>query len=180
MSNSPLVPTLSLSCVAALIAACGGSAPTPSEPEPNEQALVDSPAVDEPDDGATESEAAESSESQPPAPPGPEHISISEVKLEGAGAPEETVRDEITRLGADYDACVVEARKAGEGDVAGRVILTLLYVAGERKSVAASYNGPGSKIINSCFMDTSKKIELAPPKDEERTVVTVYLELDKP
>ena len=146
------------------VACGGGPAEPPASPEPPAAA----PSAAEP---VPEPEPAPEPEPEPEA---PKQVSISEVEINGEGLTEEAVRKAFDAVSPQYETCYAKALETTP-DAKGRLSVTLLYVKGERKSVAASYAGPGAAEINACFQKASTELELSPPADSDR--VSVYLRL---
>nr|HMR12032.1 hypothetical protein [Polyangiaceae bacterium] len=71
----------------------------------------------------------------------------------------------------------LEAEKKEIADLEGRVLITYLFVKGERKSVSASHAGMGAKTINPCFHGAASaaKLEVDPSADRTTIVVTFQM-----
>jgi hypothetical protein len=141
---------------------CGGAAPPPA-----------SPATPAP---------VQTSPPEPTAPPAepekPKQVSIASIEIEGGGTTEADVRSAFGALADEYESCYSSAL-AAEPDAAGRMLVTLLYVKGERKSVSASYQGRGSAELNPCFTRATGKLELSPDPAAERVVIVARFTMAK-
>lgn len=148
-----------------LAMACGGSPPDPVAPDPSMEPVANPPEPDALPEPEVEA---------PPEPPAPKPVTLQKVEIEGAGLTEDVVKAAVETVMVDYEKCFSDAL-AEAADAGGEVTVTLLYKLGERKSVAASYAGPGLSVINRCFTEASGKMVLEPPKEDPST--TVFLEL---
>jgi len=152
--------------VLSMLAACGGAQPepvTPATPEP-------APAAEPAGTVAPEEEVA--------APEAPRQVTVAKVEIEGGGIDEKGVREAMEPVASSYESCFSSALEAAP-EAGGRVLVTFLYMKGERKSVSASYSGPGSESINPCFQKASSDMKLAPASSADRTVITIELTLAK-
>ena len=145
-----------------LLVGCGGAEPPPRTPE------APPPAATAP--------------SEPPAPPAalekPKQVTIDSIEVEGGGTTEADVRAAFDKIGDEYESCFSSALKNAP-DAAGRMVVTILYVKGERKSVSASYTGPGNAELNKCFVETTKKAELTVDPAAERVVLVGHFDMAK-
>ncbi len=162
MTYRPILLTL-------FLAACGGApAAEPQAPEP---------AAPEP---ATAPVAAE-----PEAEPEPEqepmklsHVSVPKVEINGGGAEEEAIRKALAEQAKAFEACYAETLKT-VADLEGRVLVSYLFVKGERKSVSASHAGMGAKTINPCFHNAAAEAKFEVDAKAERTSITVTFKMTK-
>ncbi len=139
---------------------CGGSpAPPPAGPS------------SEP--GPTAADTAEAN-----APPAPRRVAVSKVEIQGGGVDEAAVRKGLESQGEAFESCYAATLEATP-EAAGRMILSYLFVKGERKSVSASHSGPGSATLNDCFQKAANNVTLAVDTAAERSSITVYLEMSK-
>lgn len=179
MNRAPLAVALASS----ILWACSSPSEPPASPVEGAEAPVvpaaEAPAAEA--EAATAPEAADQAETADQAEAAqeqaPRQVLLGEVEIRGEGLDEETVRGAYEALSTAYEECYSVARETTP-DAAGRMLITLLYIDGQRRSVAASYSGPGAADLNECFREASRAIELAPPADSGRTVVVLRLLLE--
>ena len=161
---------ISLGALLSLATACGGAPPEPATPEPSPPTAA--PAAPEAAPGAVapDEEAA--------APEVPRQVTLAKVEVEGGGIDEKGVREAMEPVANAYEKCFADALAAAP-DAGGRVLVSFLYMKGERKSVSASYSGPGAESINPCFQKASSEMKLAPESSADRTFIVVELTLAK-
>ncbi|MEZ4225128.1 MAG: hypothetical protein R3B13_29520, partial [Polyangiaceae bacterium] len=128
--------------------ACGGGTPPPEAAPPSAPTTEPEP-------------AAPTAEVPADPPPAPKHVSLAKVEIEGGGIDEAAVRDAVAAGSDAFEACYSESAKS-TADLEGRVLVTFLYMKGERKSVSASHGGPAAATINPCFHGAASKLTLTP------------------
>ncbi len=143
---------------------CGGAAPAPSAPAAPPPTATETAPADPPP--------------PPPEPEKPKQVSIASIEVEGGGTTEADVRSAFDALSEDYESCYSSALSAAP-DAAGKMVVTLLFMKGERKSVSASYQGRGSAELNPCFTEATRKLELAPDAAAERVVIVARFNMAK-
>lgn len=144
---------------ASMVAACGGAPPPPAAP-------AEAPA------------AASAAPEAAPAAEAPKRVRVESIAIDGGGLAEADVKKALEPVAPEYEKCFASALEAAP-DAGGTTLVTLLYVKGKRASVAASYSGPGSDVINKCFTEASDKLSLSPAASVERSVISLKLELTK-
>jgi hypothetical protein len=162
---------IGLSLAALLVGCAGSSTPPPSEPE------APAPVASEPAPPPDSEPAPEVEPEAPTAPAQPQQVHLDEAKVDGEGLDPAAVRSAFEVIRPGYEECFAKALESTP-DAQGGMSVTLLYVAGERKSVSASYGGPGAAEINKCFQQVSTTIELSPAADSERVVVVLRMKLE--
>jgi hypothetical protein len=172
--------TVLLALGSLLLVSCGApsSQPPPASPPPATSETSEAPSA-EPPSGVEEGADPDALVAAKPDVEAdtPQQVHVDEISVEGEGLTEEQVRDALGALHADYETCFSDTL-ASTPDATGRMSVTFLWVDGERKSVAASYPGPGAAELNSCFQRVSSSLTLSPPSDSGRVVVFVRLLLE--
>jgi hypothetical protein len=150
---------------------CSGSTPPPTD-------ATAAPAAPEAAPAAPPTEPAPPPASEPEPEPEPaRQVQVNEIKVEGDGLADAAVQTAFEAVHREYEACFAKALETNP-DARGNLSVTLLYVKGERKSVSASYGGPGAAEINSCFQAASMKLEMSPATQSDRVVVILRLLLE--
>ncbi len=147
--------------LASALFACGG-APPPSAEAPS--AAPAAPPV------------AEAPAPEPPvdAPPAPRHVTTTKIEIKGGGIDEAAVQSALDAQSDAFEGCYATTRQTTP-EAEGRMILSYLFMKGERKSVSASHSGPGSESLNSCFQSAATELQLSTDAAAERT--TIFIEL---
>lgn len=151
----------------AFACACGGAPPEPQAPEA-------SPTPPTPTEAAPESPESVEAAEAPDAPP--RHVELAKVEIEGGGVSEDALKSALAAQQGAFETCYAETKKEVT-DLEGRVLITYLFVKGERKSVSASHAGMGAKTINPCFHGAASaaKLEVDPSADRTTIVVTFQM-----
>ena len=149
------------------LTACGGApAAEPQAPEPAAPEPTAAPVAAEP-------------EAEPePEPLKLSHVSVPKVEIDGGGVEEETIRRALAEQAKSFEACYAETLKT-VADLEGRVLVSYLFVKGERKSVSASHAGMGAKTINPCFHNAAAEAKFEVDAGAERTSITVTFKMTK-
>lgn len=139
------------------LSACGGSTPPASSPVP---------APGEPEPAVAPAEV----------PPPPRHVTITKIDISDGGIEEAAVKQALEVKSSGFERCYAEVRETTP-EAGGRMILSYLYMAGERKSVSASHSGAGSEALNECFRQVAGEVDLAPDAAVERTSIFVEMSM---
>jgi hypothetical protein len=137
--------------------ACGGSTPPPSSPAPAEPAVVEPAEI----------------------PSAPRHVTVTKVDISGGGIDEAAVKEALEAKASGFERCYAEARETTP-EAEGRMILSYLYMSGERKSVSASHSGAGAGALNDCFRGVAGEVSLATDASAERTSIFVEMSMKRP
>ncbi len=148
------------------LAACGGAPPAePQAPEP----------------AAPEPAAPVAADPEPEPEPEPlklSHVTVPKVEIDGGGVEEDAIRRALAEQAKAFEACYAETLKT-VADLEGRVLVSYLFVKGERKSVSASHAGMGAKTINPCFHNAAAEAKFEVAASAERTSVTVTFKMTR-
>jgi hypothetical protein len=105
-------------------------------------------------------------------------VSVSEVEINGGGLDKPTLETALTAQADAFESCYAETAKEVP-DLEGRVLVTYLFVKGERKSVSASHAGLGAKTINPCFHNAASNMKLEVDPSAERSTLVVTFQMAK-
>ncbi len=139
--------------------ACGGSTPPGSSPVP---------APGEPEPVVEPAEV----------PPLPRHVTVTKIDISDGGIDEAAVKQALEAKFSGFERCYAEVRETTP-EAEGRMILSYLYMAGERKSVSASHSGAGAGALNDCFRGVAGEVNLAPDAAVERTSIFVEMSMKR-